>query len=99
MKYTRNRYMSGEVSHSDYYGQFVGASLRHDVGRIIGVDRIKSSEDPHFNDIPLKEWDNMTGLVRVYCGRAIADASGTGGISLSDTVCIAKEAARQIKAV
>lgn len=97
MKYTRKQYMTKECTHREYYGQFVDSSLRHTVESIIGLDKIIQSNDEHFNDIPLKRWDNMAELIRLHCGSSIAQANGTGGISLSDCVCTAKEAAKQIK--
>jgi hypothetical protein len=95
----RKQYMTNEVSHDQYYGQpaFCTPEVKSLVARFIGIGQIVKSTDPHFNDIPLLRWDalhtNIIGLV----GKAIAEANGTGGISLSDTVCIAKAAARQLK--
>lgn len=97
MKFTRKQYLNKECSHNEYYGQFVSPGLVDMVSCMIGEGRIKRSSDPHFNDIPLRDWDSLNGLIREYCGRSIAEANGTGGISLSDTVSVAKAAARQIK--
>ena len=96
--YTRKQYMSKECSHNEYYGQFVDTSLRDTVKQFIGIERIMKSKDESFNDIELKRWDALAPLIRTHCGRSIARANETGGISLSDCVCTAKQAARQIKA-
>ena len=82
MKYTRKQYMSGEVTFQQYYGQFVTQQTKNTVTSNISVNRLLASTDEHLNDIPLIEWDRMHGLL--------------GGNSLCETVCIAKEAARQI---
>lgn len=43
------------------------------------------------NDIPLKEWDNLSYILRV-------DFKSVGGYnSLACSVCVLKEAARQLK--
>ena len=94
--YTRKQYLNKECSFNEYYEQF-GQHLTHDVEAFIGKDKIINSTDSSFNDIPLKEWDQLAPIVRITVGRAIAEANGTGGISLSDCVCSAKAAARLIK--
>jgi hypothetical protein len=93
---TRKQYMNKEATHAEYYAQF-GQHLTGLVSRWIGRDRILASTDEHFNDIPLKEWDAMAESVRLTVGRSLAEANGTGGISLSDCVCSLKSAARIIK--
>ena len=94
---TRKQYMNKECTHDEYYSQFVNSNVIDAVNLCIGNDKILSSKCEHFNDIPLKNWDDMNLTIRALCGRSIANANGTGGISLSDTVCVAKAAARQIK--
>ena len=93
---TCKQYMAHEVDHHAYYSQF-DRPLVDLVGRVIGVDRIKASVDPHFNDIPLHRWDALHGLILQAQGARIGQANGTGGVSLSDTVCTAKAAARIIR--
>ena len=96
---TRKSYIDGVVSHDDYYSQpsFCTPEVKSMVARAIGLKRILESVDPHFNDIPLVRWDVLHPAVILLVGRAIREANGTGGISLSDTVCVAKAAARSIK--
>jgi hypothetical protein len=103
IKFNRAAYMANECTHAEYYDQFVSEGLMNAVGSAIGVKRIKESTDEHFNDIPLQQWDNLQGLVGAYCGSALAESNastsgGVRGISLSDSVCVAKAAARRIKA-
>jgi len=104
VKFNRAAYMNNECSHREYYGQFVSAMLIRQVVSIIGEQRINASTNEHFNDIPLAIWDRLEPLVKAYCGSALADSNastsgGVRGISLSDCVCVAKEAARQAKTV
>ena len=93
---TRAQYMNKECTHQEYYGQF-GEILIEVVSNCIGVERIQASTDPHFNDIPLIAWDRLHGVVGAICGRRLGEVNGTGGYSLSDTVCAAKAAAQIIR--
>ena len=94
---TRKEYMAGKITHDEYYSQFVGDEVIHLVKRGIGEENIKNSIDPHFNDIPLRRWDRLSSALRLQAGKAVGMANGTGGVSLSDMVCVAKAAARMIK--
>jgi hypothetical protein len=87
-KWTRGQYIGGGCSHDEYYGQFVTPAIVALVERSIGRKRILNSKDPHFNDIELVMWDNLEVPLR---------AMATTRLALSDAVCIAKRAARQIK--
>lgn len=94
---TREQYISsnaGMPAHRAYYAQFVSVDLMQWVVKSIGQSRILSSTDPHLNDIPLREWDALHWMLGMWCKRAVC-ATTSGGYSLSDSVCIAKEAARQ----
>lgn len=92
---TRKEYRADQSpdAHFKYYSQFATPSVQELVARTIGIDRIKKSTDPHLNDIPLREWDNLAPSVKMLSGRLMAKANN-GGISLSDCVCTAKAAAR-----
>ena len=89
--------------HSEYFSQFVTQGTRDQVAAQIGLERIKVSTDPYFNDIPLKEWDQLTGYngcskwkCDLICHTAkIKEADEW--LTLNTLVCIAKEAARQLK--
>ena len=97
IKFTRKDYMDNKCSHREYYGQFVDAAVRNTVSKYIGRDTIlKCRDNENFSDISLVEWDRLELAIRYAVGSLIAKANGTGGISLSDCVCVAKEAARQI---
>lgn len=102
--FTRKQYMNHECSHSEYYAQFVTEGVIRCVAQAIGKDRIMASRDNHFNDIPLKQWDSLNGAMKSLCNQKakkeaepIKDNPHAFMWSLSDAVCIAKEAARIIK--
>ena len=97
---TRKQYMSGECSHREFYAQFVSDQTIQSVINTFGEKRIKESTDEHFNDIPLKSWDNMyipMPLDKIEAATGRTTKWPSRGYSLSDKVCIAKEAAKQIK--
>jgi hypothetical protein len=92
--YTRNDYITGQCTHEQFYGQFVTAPILHYVQLKIGLEAIVNSKDDAFNDILLEKWDEA-GLAIRSCRMTMKldDADN----SVSTGVCIAKEAARQIK--
>ena len=97
---TREQYMTMPYSsdnavmaarHRAYYAQFVDARTIDFVVCQIGADRLRASTDPHFNDIPLRKWDNcVSGLPGSGKFRQAGDYYTVAG-----GVCLAKEAARQ----
>lgn len=90
--------MNNKISHNKYYEQF-GKHLINLVSLRIGLKRIQNSKCKHFNDIPLKEWDMLEISVRNQVGLMLREANGkAAGVSLSDCVCVAKSAARIIRA-
>lgn len=104
---TRKSYLDGEVTHREYYAQFITKSMIQDVKTMIGVDAIKASKDEHLNDIPLKQWDSLSGT-RFEMGRLVnrplipksfGDLVRSVGdnVSPSTLVCVYKEIARQIQ--
>ena len=95
--YTRAEYMrdsqtDGTTAHRRYFGQFVTEGTKHRVLSYIGLERLIASTNPHFNDIPLAEWDRLTPQLPGSGGFAKAGDYYT----LANGVCLAKEAARQI---
>ena len=104
--YDRKDYMNGKCSHDVYYRQFVNDSIIDFVRERIGENAIKSSTDPHLNDIKLK-WDALNqGIINRIdrdlfkkCNNVTYKKESRNCFlwSLSDAVCIAKQAARIIK--
>lgn len=81
----------GAALHRQYYAQFVNDRTIYVVVNRIGAKRLLASTDPHFNDIPLAEWDSLvTGLPLAMRMETVGDY-----YTLGNGVCIAKEAARQ----
>lgn len=105
--FDRKQYLNGECTHQQYYSQFVNNAVINLVVRRVGVQRILDSEDPHFNDIRLSEWDALNDDVRLCVNRSLWNSCNNASYpekyrnkflwSLSDGVCIAKAAARIIK--
>ncbi|CAM0091292.1 hypothetical protein SIPHO059v1_p0087 [Vibrio phage 264E42.1] len=94
MKYTREQFINKECTGSEYYRQFVTEGYLNKVASYIGRDRIVASTCPNFSDIPLKEWDSVSAPL----GTNEAMHRLGDYLTLSGMVCIAKEAARQIRA-
>ena len=87
-------YVLGRCSHREYYAQFVNESVKNAVLRFIGKELIMNSKDEHFNDIPLKKWDDISTQ---DFDLAITFTKVGDGFSLAGKVCVLKEAAKQIK--
>lgn len=93
--------------HGRYYAQFVTQDTRNYVLRYFTRETLIKAyrKDPHFNSIPLKEWDaiaftnprNDSGPFRalVPFDRDAHTAAGDY-VTRSVLICITKEAARQI---
>lgn len=90
--FSRQQYLNKECTHAEYYGQFVTGAVKSAVRCSIGKDAIVKSNDPHFNDIPLAKWDRLSFPVSSKKIKEAGDYLTKAGF-----VCIAKEAARQIK--
>jgi hypothetical protein len=88
---TRKQYLDGECTHREYYAQFVNEQTKRIICTKISWVKLLKSTDEHFNDIPLKKWDNC-GICIDYpllkkCGESH---------TLAVENCIKKEAAKQL---
>lgn len=88
---THVQYLAGEISHHAYYSQFVTDSVKSVLLNRIPLEKLNASRDPHFNDIPLKEWDTIK---LPHSAEKLLLQAGHAGISLSDSVCVFKAAAK-----
>ncbi len=88
---TRKQYMNGEISHHEYYAQFVNDTIKQNVLDHVALDRLMKSTDEHLNDIPLRVWDSIPMF---DVSEKLKEAGDY--LTLAGSVCIAKEAARQI---
>lgn len=86
-----NWQVEGARLHHEYYtwlADFVGATV---ADLPVSLDRLRESTDRHFNDIPLKLWDERHGAMRYLAKRAGVEA----GWSLMETTCALKALARR----
>lgn len=108
---TYKQYMNKECTHRQYYAQFVDVKTRRIVLNAFGLDRIKKHIEAddcfHRDNIPLKMWDRLSGFhvrgsdVTLMGGNFVGNTinwkkAKNESFSLSDCVCILKEAAKQI---
>lgn len=94
---TRKQYMDKEVTHREYYAQFVTPGIKQIVKRRFGLNVLLETRDQeNLNSIPLIEWDMLTGQLWQIPGLAkkLTDAGCWAGIMIG--VCILKEAAKQL---
>jgi len=101
--YTRKQYIANEVNRREYFGQFVDKDIKEAILNYFTLERLLSSKDEHLNDIPLQEWDHITGYEKIVSYPLCIHPElrnklrETGeNISASGLVCIYKEAAKQI---
>ena len=82
-----------------YMAQFVTPAVLHWVEQSIGIDVIKNSQNPHFNDIPLQRWDAFynTSTFAGEVSRALRDSGDVNARSIANACSVAKAAARIIK--
>ena len=93
--YTRKQYLDAEVSHEEYYGQFVDSYTKRLVPVTLEVIRQAYLEDEHLNNIPLKKWDDMTLYVNHWeLGEKLKEAGES--LTRSVQVCILKRSAIEL---
>ena len=100
MLYTRKQYMNKEVSHFDYYSQFVTEATKTFILNDLTVDQIKealNSGDEHLNDIKIP-FNNMGRGGSWWWDHAPINSKlvrETGGsLSPSTYTCVAKACAK-----
>jgi hypothetical protein len=92
---SRSDYIKGQRQHRAYYAQFVVDAHYDRVRNSIGIDRILSSKDEHFNDIPLSLWDAVAVPVPAVSAQIMKECGDYP--TLCGAVCALKEAAKQLK--
>ena len=98
---TRAEYLAPDqtdpkAAHRAYYAQFVTPAHFTRLGNLLGlIERIKSSNDPHFNNIQLSIWDRMAVPVPAESAARMKECGECP--TLAGAVCILKEAAQQIR--
>ena len=103
MTMTRKEYLdlsrlgNGIEAFHQYYSQFVTPYVTEVVRTYIGEDIIRASKDVHFNDIPLKLWDELIPCVRHDISVRNEEINGTRAVSICECVCTLKTAAHIIR--
>ena len=93
---TRRDYIDGKATFSEYYRQFITPELVEAVKSKIGIDKVKTSKDPHLNDIPLNSWDNLFQDCALKKGIEKKMHEANDYLSIAGAVCTAKECARML---
>lgn len=92
--YTRKDYIQNNAcTHKQYYAQLVRPSLIKFVKDYFGMEAlINSANDGHFNHIPLKKWDRISGnthMPKQSDWKMVEDFPTMAGLT-----CVLKAAAR-----
>lgn len=92
--YTRQDYLAGKVSHSDYYAQFVTERTRRYVSIFFTRELLRESleTDKHMNNIPLEQWRTISRSMP-FNKKLLQELESV--ITSANLVCVVKEAARQ----
>lgn len=105
--WTRKQYMNHECTHDQYYSSVLNSLGKGRVDYVLLMliprQQLLASTDEHFNDIPLSKWDAgheaITRLVRwdmmEQTWNGEPPPRGTVYWSLSDSVCVLKQAAKE----
>lgn len=73
MQAQRQRYMSNEISHAEYYLWLADEIGVTKADLPVSLDRIRQSNDEHLNDIQLAMWDRRDSLVRAKAYHLVAE--------------------------
>lgn len=92
-----SRLGNGIEAFHQYYSQFVTPYVKELVRARIGEDIIRASKDVHFNDIPLKLWDELIPCVRHGIASKNEELNGMRAVSVCECVCTMKTAAHIIR--
>lgn len=91
---TRSDYMTGKVTHQDYYLSVARSAYLSSPALMIRRARIAlEAGDEHLNTIPLREWDIWSDSCSRQIGRALS-LHGDTGYSLGGGVCALKALVR-----
>ena len=92
--YTRQQYINNQVTHREYYAQFVTAGVIQLVKSAFKMSELVEGKDQHFNNTLLFRWDRLMSVVPFEINSKLK-ACGDGP-TLAGVVCILKEGAMQI---
>ena len=91
---THHQYLHEDISHRDYYAQFVTQDVKDLVTHWITMPVLLASDDPNLNDIPLRKWDAVASALPLSVWQMLHEAGDE--LSLRTGLLIVKEAAQQI---
>lgn len=102
----RDEYLKGTLTFHDYYGLLVELIGETYLRALLPGERTPEqwrelvAADEHLNNVALRHWDDRDHLVRTRLpgGDELRPITGSGGWSLSDSVCVLKETARRYAA-
>lgn len=96
IQFGRVDYLAKRCTHREYYAQFVTPEIRSAVLRAFPLKRLRETSDQkNLNSIPLNQWDLLAGGYSTQlCATKLREAGD--GCSLASSVCIPKEAAKQL---
>jgi hypothetical protein len=95
--FTKKDYLYGKCSHREYYAQMVEATNAKDmVVSYWGLEKLQKAynEDQCLNTLPIKEWDILAERLVIGPFLTFRDLGDMN--TLSNRVCVLKEAARQV---
>lgn len=98
---TRQQYLNKEISHFDFYAQFVDEQVKTIVRNVLKkkgyLNKLAQTieEDENLNNIPLSFWDSFSQNLNT--AKVCAKMKSAGDyLTLSGIICIAKTAAKII---
>ena len=91
---TSTQYLNKEATHREYYSQFVTKDIKERVLREFNPKILIKGKDQHFNNIPLRLWDNLMTDVPFEINNKLKECGDYP--TQAGIVCILKEAAMQI---
>ena len=95
--FTRKEYLDGKCTHSEYYSQYVENTDAK--GLVLSFWDEKTlfeayEKDEHLNTLSIKSWDELAERLTIGPWLTFSELGDMN--TLSNRVCVLKEAARQI---
>jgi hypothetical protein len=94
--FSQKDYAAGLCTTAEFHSQFVDQTIVMIVRIGIGEKVIKQSRDANFNDIDIRNWDLISPAILRHLKPDLKKLEIIGSISF--LTCVAKEAARVIRA-
>lgn len=95
--FTNKQYMSGEVTHHQYYLSFAQKAGLTLSDKMVSRSKAALEEgDEHLNTIPLSQWDNLALIYQPAIAHANKQINGKSTWSLCEGVCAFKALAKHL---